>query len=364
MKYTVIGLSITSSWGNGHATTYRALLKELARLGHEILFLEKDMPYYAANRDMPQPGFCRVGLYESNEQLFGRYREEVASSDVVIVGSYVPNGVEVGNWVLKTARGLKAFYDIDTPVTIAKLKRGDFEYITPELIAGYDLYFSFTGGPILGFLEDVYDSPAARALYCSVDPELYFPEDTPKKWLLGYLGTYSTDRQPTLDELLNKTASASPTKAFTVAGPQYPATIEWASNVHRIEHLPPALHRNFYNSQQFTLNVTRADMIEAGYSPSVRLFEAAACGVPIISDYWNGLGSLLEDGTEILVARNSADVQEYLNMNEEQRLLISEKARNKILQSHTAKARAAELVSYVSGIRDISSNRQSEMARS
>lgn len=348
MKFVVIGLSVTSSWGNGHATTYRALLKELAKLGHDILFLEKDVPWYAPHRDLPNPDFCRLGLYQTNEELWKDYAAEVAGADVVIVGSYVQQGVEVGEWVIKTANGIKAFYDIDTPVTLAKLERGDYEYITPELISKYDMYLSFTGGPILGYLERYYGSPCARALYCSVDPEQYFPENKEAKWELGYLGTYSTDRQPTVELLLNKAAKAYGNGKFVVAGPQYPESINWPQNVERIEHLPPALHRDFYNTQKFTLNVTRDDMIKAGFSPSVRLFEAAACGVPIISDYWDGLTSLFEEESEILIARSTADVLHYLNnIGEEERKQIGENARQKVLKAHTAKVRAHELEQYI-----------------
>ncbi|WP_373056744.1 glycosyltransferase [Zunongwangia sp. H14] len=355
MKFVVIGLSITSSWGNGHATTYRGLLKELSVLGHEILFLEKDVPYYAGNRDMPEPGFCRLGLYKTNEELKTEYKDEVANADVVIVGSYVQQGVEVGNWAVKTAKGITAFYDIDTPVTLAKLERQDFEYIDPDLISKYDMYLSFSGGGILDHLEKHYGSPNAKALYCSVDPDLYYPEALENKWQMGYLGTYSTDRQPTVSELLNKTAASFPQKKFIVAGPQYPEDFKWSPNVERIDHLPPAKHREFYNSQRYTLNVTRQDMIRAGYSPSVRLFEAAACGVPIISDFWNGIDSIFKINKEILIAGNTADVSDYFNsIDEEERKQIGENARQKVLKFHTAKARAKELEKYVQEILEVS----------
>ena len=348
MKFVIIGLSVTSSWGNGHATTYRALLKELKALGHDILFLEKDVPWYAPHRDMPNPDFCRVGLYKTNEELKSDYKEEVEAADVVIVGSYVQQGVEVGNWAIETANGVTAFYDIDTPVTLAKLERKDYEYLNPEIIPKYDLYLSFSGGPILRHLENHYGSPMARALYCSVDPDLYYPEDREKQWKMGYLGTYSDDRQPTVQELLNKPAAKFPAAKFVVAGPQYPKDFPWSKNVERIDHLPPAEHRDFYNSQEFTLNVTREDMIKAGYSPSVRLFEAAACGVPIISDYWDGIHSIFEQEKEILIARNSEEAEEYFrSISEEQRKQIGENARQKVLKSHTARARAKELVNYV-----------------
>jgi spore maturation protein CgeB len=201
-----------------------------------------------------------------------------------------------------------AFYDIDTPVTLAKLERGDFEYLSPDLIPGYDLYLSFTGGPTLQHIERRYGSPAARALYCSVDPDTYRPLDVETRWDLSYLGTYSPDRQPVLDKLLIEPARRCPDRRFVVAGPQYPDDIDWPANVERIEHVPPADHPTFYAASRFTLNVTRADMIKAGWSPSVRLFEAGACATPIISDRWDGLDKLFEPDAEIMLAEGADDV--------------------------------------------------------
>jgi spore maturation protein CgeB len=346
MKIIVLGLSITSSWGNGHATTYRALLREFAARGHEVLFLERDVPWYAGSRDMPNPDFCRVELYSDLTDLSTRFQEEIRSCDWAIVGSYVPEGVEVGSYVVAHAPRT-AFYDIDTPVTLAKLERGDTEYLSPELIARYDLYLSFSGGPTLEKLEKM-GSPRARALYCSVDPALYFPEEVTKQSDLNYLGTYSDDRQPTLEKLLIYPAHQLPGMKFEVAGPQYPGDIEWPQNVVRTEHLPPAEHRHFYNATRWTLNVTRADMIQAGYSPSVRLFEAAACGTPIMSDYWDGLDEIFAFDTEICVAHNSDEAKAVLcEIGEEQRLKIGSAARQKVLLGHTAAHRAAQLEAYL-----------------
>ena len=347
LNITILGLSITSSWGNGHATTFRAIVKELNKAGHHVTFLERDVPWYASHRDLAQPDFCRLFLYKDLEDLNQNYADYVKSADLVIVGSYVPEGVEVGRWVCKTAKGIKAFYDIDTPVTLAKLERQDYEYLSPDLIPAYDLYLSFTGGPTLRLLEDKYGSPCARALYCSVDPALYFPEDIEKNIDLGYLGTYSDDRQPPLERLLFDAAKQWAGGRFTVAGPQYPESIQWPKNIQYIHHLPPAEHRGFYNSQRFTLNITRADMIKAGYSPSVRLFEAAACGVPIISDYWDGLDTVFELGTEIFVSRSGTDTLSFLlDLPESERIAAGERARQRILSAHTARHRAEELVGY------------------
>jgi spore maturation protein CgeB len=347
LRITILGLSITSSWGNGHATTYRALVRELSARGHDILFLERDVPWYAANRDLPRPPHGCTRLYQDLADLKQRFGGKIEEADLVIVGSYVPDGAEVGEWVTRTAHGLTAFYDIDTPVTLAKLARGEEEYLTPELIPQYQLYLSFTGGPTLQRLEQEFGSPMARPLYCSVDPDLYYPEPTENRWDLGYMGTYSDDRQPGLDRFLLQPARTWQDGRFVVAGPQYPKKMRWPRNVQRIQHLPPKRHRGFYNAQHFTLNLTRADMIAAGFSPSVRLFEAAACGTPIISDCWEGIETLFEPGLEILIARSSSDVLQWIHdMPEEQRRALGQRARSRVLAEHTAAHRAAELEGY------------------
>jgi spore maturation protein CgeB len=343
LSVVVLGLSLSSSWGNGHATTYRALLKAFAARGHDVLFLERDVPWYAAHRDLGDPAYCRLAFYSDLAGL-ETYRAAIASADAVIVGSYVPEGVAVGRLVQAAALGVTAFYDIDTPVTLAKLDRGDQEYLSPDLIPGYDLYFSFTGGPTLDRLMQRYGSPAAHALYCSVDPDLYPALDHPKRWDLSYLGTYSPDRQPTLDRLLLEPARRSPHLRFAVAGPQYPAGIQWPPNVERFEHVGPADHAAFYAASRYTLNVTRADMIRAGYSPSVRLFEAAACGTPIVSDDWDGLSTILAPGREILTADRAEDVLDMLlNWPETRRRDLALAARQRVLGSHTAGHRATTL---------------------
>jgi spore maturation protein CgeB len=347
LSVVVLGLSLSSSWGNGHATTYRALLKAFAARGHDILFLERDVPWYAANRDLTEPGFCRLELYRDLAALEA-YRGAIAGADAVIVGSYVPDGVAVARWVQATARGVTAFYDIDTPVTLAKLERGDHEYLAPDLIPRYDLYLSFTGGPTLERLMKRYGAPAAHALYCSVDPDAYPPLERRKRWDLSYLGTYSPDRQPALERLLLEPARRAPQLSFVVAGPLYPDDIAWPANVERIDHVGPADHPDFYASSRFTLNVTRSDMIRAGYSPSVRLFEAAACATPIISDLWNGLDTILEPAVEVHPARDAGDVLDALTAWPPERVAgLAEAARRRVLAAHTAAHRARELESFL-----------------
>jgi spore maturation protein CgeB len=351
LKLVVLGLSLSSSWGNGHATTYRALLKAFCDRGHDILFLEREVPWYAgAHRDLPDPAFCRLAFYQDLANL-KRWREEIMDADAVIVGSFVPDGVEVGAWVQRTAGGVVAFYDIDTPVTLAKLAAGDFEYLSPEIIPDYDLYLSFTGGPTLKRLEQQYRSPSAQALYCSVDADAYRPMTVETRWDLSYLGTYSPDRQPTLERLLIEPARRAPHLRFAVAGPQYPDGLDWPANVERIDHVPPKDHPEFYARSRFTLNVTRQDMIAAGWSPSVRLFEAAACGAPIISDVWEGLETLFRPGRDIVLADGPEAVLAALTLGDQTRAALGEGGRRRILDGHTAAHRAAELEALLLGAR-------------
>jgi len=351
MRLVFLWLSLSSSWGNGHATTYRSLLKGLSAAGHDVLFLERDQPWYSSNRDLPCPGFCDMQIYGSIAEL-SRFEATVAAADAVIVGSYVPDGPAVIEWVNNHRRGLLCFYDIDTPVTLHGLADDTVAYVTRDIIPLFDLYLSFTGGPTLRVLEDVYGARRAVPLYCSVDPALYHPENAPNNWDLGYLGTYSPDRQPVLDRLLLEPARRLPRKRFVVAGPQYPATIEWPRNVERIEHVPPAEHSRFYSSLNWTLNVTRRDMVRRGYSPSVRLFEATACGVPVMSDRWEGIEDVLIPGSSVLLLDSAAEAVRAMELPDEQRKEIGRAGRAMTLRNHTGRHRADQLISYLVGARD------------
>ena len=347
-----VGLSVTSSWGNGHATNYRGLMKALVERGHTVTFLERDVEWYAAHRDLPHPPYGRTHLYGSVDELRDRHADEVADADLVVVGSYVPDGIEVGAWVTAVATGVTAFYDIDTPVTLAALEDGTCAYLSAELVGRFDLYLSFTAGPTLQVLERRWGARSAQAFHCMVDPDAYTPLDEPERWVLGYLGTYSSDRQPALDRLLIEPARRLAGQTFAVAGPQYPAVETWPANVEHIDHLPPAEHAGFYGAQRFTLNVTRADMVRAGHSPSVRLFEAAACGVPVISDRWAGIEDYFVPGREILLADTTADVVALLaGTDDEERRRIGAAARRRVLAAHTADHRVQELERHVHAVR-------------
>lgn len=347
----IFGLSLSSSWGNGHATTYRALIRALAEQGHRVTFFERDVSWYADNRDEPDPRYCELILYASQHDAVERHGALIDNADAMIVGSYVPEGIELIDRLHDRHPARFCFYDIDTPVTLADLDRRRESYIAGRQIPLFDIYFSFCGGGTLERLERGWGARQALPLYCSVDPDIYWPTGEAARWDLGYLGTYSPDRQPTLEALLLEPARQRPELRFVVAGPQFPDTIDWPPNVERIDHLPPADHPSFYGRQRFTLNVTRADMIAAGWSPSVRLFEAAACGTPIISDDWPGLDELLPDGRAIVIARDTRDVVSALTeLTDLDRRQIAHTARTRILKSHTSHERARQLVAALEGL--------------
>ena len=345
MKIVFFGLSITSSWGNGHATTYRSLAKGLHLAGHEVVFFEKDVEWYRDNRDCPAPDYCRVVIVEDWAAVFRQIRDELRDADVAIVGSYVPEGAELIDFLLDSPVPVKAFYDIDTPITVAQLReQGGTPYLRAEQIPGFDIYFSFTGGPMLETLRQEFGARHAVALYCSIDPNHYRRREC-KRYAcdMSYMGTYAPDRHPKIDEWLIAVARSFPERKFIVAGPQYPRNVRWPRNVRRIQHLNPRWHPHLYSSSRLTLNVTRRDMMRAGYSPSVRLFEAAACGAAIVSDSWPGLEEFLEPGKQILLATSGDDVCRYLECSDQELHAIGEAAQAQVLARHSNRQRAFEL---------------------
>lgn len=354
MKIVVYGLTITSSWGNGHATTYRSLLRALHRRGHTAHFVERDVEWYRSNRDLPEPGFCTVQLYDDWKKESKAIVDASAGSDAVVVGSYFPDAIALTQALLEAGRGPLLFYDIDTPITMASLRaNGGTEYLAARLIPHYAAYLSFTGGPILAELEEQFGSPWAVPFYCSVDSNLYKPTPGTEAFRcdLSYLGTYAPDRQSKLMQLLVGAAALVPEQRFLVAGPQYPKDIVWRANIRKMIHVSPPEHPAFYSSSRFTLNLTRSDMVAAGYSPSVRLFEASACGSAILSDAWNGIDEFLTPGEEILLPSDEYEVAAILTgMSDKDRKCIGQRARERILAEHTSEHRARKFEKIIEHI--------------
>jgi spore maturation protein CgeB len=344
-RLVVFGLSLSSSWGNGHAIPFRGLCHALAERGWRITFFERDVEWYRSNRDVTDPPYADLRLYADLSEVFTDAHEAVWHADAVLVGSYVPEGAELIDWLAERDRPLY-FYDIDTPVTLTTLhEQHATDYVRADQIPLFEVYFSFTGGPALDELRQTWGARAAQALYCAVDPHVYRPVPTDSRFecLLGYMGTYAADRQSRLEDMLIDTARQRPADRFLIAGAQYPP-MDVPPNVDRHIHLYPREHAAFYVSNTATLNLTRDAMRRYGWSPASRLFEAAACGACIISDSWPGLSDLLEPGRDVLIADNGTEVRAHLDaLTPDRRQQVGAAARKRVLSEHTFGHRAEQL---------------------
>lgn len=346
MKIVIFGLAISSSWGNGHATLWRGLVHALTRRGHHVVFFERDVPYYAAHRDLHDlPGGGALILFEDWEAVRVRAVRELADADVAIVTSYCPDARDAEAAVLDAPRAIRVFYDLDTPVTLAALGAEHRPaYVGPRGFADYDLVLSYTGGRALDDLQTRLKARRVVPLYGHADPAVHRPVPLVERFAsaLSYLGTYAADRQVALEALFIEPARQRPGSRFLIGGAQYPQDFPWTANTFFARHLPPSDHPAFFCSGRLTLNVTRAAMAESGYCPSGRLFEAAACGVAILSDAWEGLDRFFVPGEELLVAETTADALAALDRTDAEIARIADAGRERVLAQHTSDHRAAE----------------------
>ena len=353
MKIVIFGLTVSSAWGNGHATLWRSLISALDRRGHEVVFYERDVPYYRAHRDLSElGGGSKLRLYARWHDIAIEATSTIDEADAAIVTSYCPDGRVASDCVRGAAKAVRVFYDLDTPITLAKLEAGQsVSYLPDEGLGEFDLVLSFTGGRALELLRTRLGARRVEPLYGSVDPAQHRPVDPDPMWTAAcsYLGTWSDDRQHALEALFLAAARSRPHEKFVLAGSQYPAHVEWPANVERHEHVPPPSHPAFYCSSPITINVTRAPMAELGYCPSGRLFEAAACGVPVLSDRWAGLDTFFTPGEEILTAATTADAVSVLDLSRGELAAIGRRARERALCEHSGSHRAAELIAHLEG---------------
>ncbi|HEY3624720.1 MAG TPA: glycosyltransferase [Terracidiphilus sp.] len=354
MHFVIFGLSVSSSWGNGHATIWRGLLKAMAAAGHTATFYERDVPYYASARDVWESPFgVRLRIYQSLDEIQAEAAAEINCADVAICTSYCPDGIPASRLILDSHAAVRAFYDLDTPVTLDALQAGKpVPYLPPEGLSGFDLVLSYTGGRALDELRSRLGARLVAPLYGAVDPDVHAPAAPREEFrsALSYLGTYAEDRQRALEELFVQPARQRAHLRFALGGAQYPHDFPWTSNIFFVRHLPPSLHPAFFSSSRMTLNVTRRAMAEYGFCPSGRLFEAAACGTPILTDGWEGLDAFFKPGKEILRVDTAADVLGALDMPDSELANMAAAARQRTLREHTASQRVAQLEAICEGV--------------
>jgi spore maturation protein CgeB len=343
----IFGLTVSSSWGNGHATLWRALLRSLAAQGHRVVFFERDVPYYAAARDLYHGQGYELVLYRDWAEVLPYARSVLAGASVGMITSYCPDAAAATELVLSTRGMLHVFYDLDTPVTLDRLDRGEtVEYLPAGGLTAFDLVLSFTGGRALDELRTRLGARRALPLYGSADADTHRPVAPQSQYAsdLSYLGTYAADRQDAVERLFVRTARALPSKRFVLGGSMYPDAFPWTNNIHFFHHVPPPEHSAFYCSSKLTLNVTRGAMAARGFCPSGRLFEAAACATPILSDTFDGLETFFEPGKEILLARSTDEAAEATQLPPRELARIGAAARARVLAEHTSDVRAREMV--------------------
>jgi spore maturation protein CgeB len=346
LKITLFGLTLSSSWGNGHATPYRAILRALHQLGHCVTFYERDMPYYAKHRDFQECNYCELKLYSSWDEIRSQALAEAAESDVVITASYVPEGARIADELLSLDTPLRVFYDLDTPITLNRLAEGDLDYLRASQLPAFDLVFSWTGGDALVALERDFGVKLARPLFGCVDPDVYRPVPAYAGLYceLSYMGTYALDRQAKLESMFLEAARQRPDSPFSLAGSLYPSEWQWPANVRRFEHVGPSDHPVLYCSSRLTLNLTRAEMVASGFCPSGRFFEAAACGAPIVTDWFRGLNSFFEPEEEVLVASTTREILDLLDRPDAELQRMAHRARQRTLDEHTGHERAITML--------------------
>lgn len=349
MKITVFGLTISSSWGNGHATPYRAIFRALHRMGHQVHFFEKDVPYYRSRRDFESCDYCDLTLYPDWEAVRHLALAAAQESDVVIAASYLPQGRRICDEILALTRPLRVFYDLDTPITLQNLKTTGVDYLDAAQIPSFDLVLSFTAGDSLKGLEEDYGARMARPLHGCVDPDVYTRVEPGAEFTceLSYMGTFASDRQPKVEELFLRPAQRNPGRRFLLAGPLYPQHWSWPENITKLDHVSPEEHPRFYSSSRVTLNVTRGEMARNGWCPSGRFFEAAACGTPLITDSWEGLDSFFHPERELHVVNTTDEVEDVLRLTDLELRLLARNARERTLAEHTGEARAVQLLQYL-----------------
>jgi spore maturation protein CgeB len=350
MRIVIFGLTVSSSWGNGHATIWRGLCNALSRQGHQITFFEKDVPYYAAHRDLPNPPHYQLALYSDWNDIADWAKGATAAADLAIVTSYCADAQLACDVVLESRRPMRIFYDLDTPVTLERVRAGrNVEYLPDYGLEPFDLVLSYTGGLALEELRVRLGARRVAPLYGSVDPAVHYPVRSHELYRcnLSYLGTYAADRQAMLEELFVEPARRRKEKKFVIGGAQYPEEFPWRPNIWFVRHVPPPRHSAFYSSSDLTLSVTRTAMAEMGHCPPGRLFEAAACGTPVVSDWWEGLDDFFEPGREILVVRCAEDVERALDLGPADLEAIASAARERTLAENTAERRSTELLQLV-----------------
>jgi spore maturation protein CgeB len=347
MKIAFFGSSLVSAYWNGACTYYRGLLKELAKLGHDITFYEPDAYDRQRHRDIPDPPWSRVVVYPASVEGWQRALHQGAcDADLLVKAS----GVGVFDAELEEAlpqvssRAICVYWDVDAPATLECMAK-DPTHLLNRVIRSYDIVFTYGGGhPVVS----AYEAAGARAcipIYNALDPESHHPvpADPELACDLGFLGNRLPDREARVEEFFLRPAALLPELRFLLGGSGW-ETKPMAANVRQIGHVGTGVHNAFFCSPLATLNVNRDSMARNGFSPPTRVFEAAGAGACLITDEWEGIDHFLEPGHEVLVAADGEQVAAHLDgLTAEKARRIGDAGRRRILAQHTYGHRARQV---------------------
>ena len=347
LRFSFYGSSLVSAYWNGAATYYRGIIKALARLGHEVTFYEPDAYERQAHRDIDDPAWARVVVYEPTVEAMEQVLQDGAGADVVVKCSGV--GVldaELEAGVLAHRRGASTivYWDVDAPATLERMEADPGDALR-ALVPSFDLVLTYGGGvPVVERFARL-GNPSCVPVYNALDPETHHPAAPDPRFdgLLGLLANRLPDRERRVEEFFLAAAASLPDERFVLGGSGW-ADKAMPPNVRYVGHVYTRDHNAFNATPRAVLNVARDSMARNGFSPATRVFEAAGCGACLISDAWEGIELFLEPGREVLVAGGGSEVADHLRrLDAPTAEGIGEAARRRVLAEHTYDHRAAQL---------------------
>jgi spore maturation protein CgeB len=347
MKIAFYGSSLLSSYWNGAATYYRGLLADLARRGYRITFYEPDAFDRQKHRDIEPPDWAEVKVYPATIDSARAVIAEAAKADIVVKASGV--GVfddELLEGIVAASRpnALRIFWDVDAPATLAEM-RSHADHALRKAIPALDLVLTYGGGPPVVEAYEAFGARRCVPIYNALDPSTHHPVAIDERFKadLSFLGNRLPDREARVEQFFLEPAARAPARSFLIGGNGW-ETKSMPENVRHIGHVYTRDHNAFNASPLAVLNIARDSMAMTGYSPATRVFEAAGAGACLITDAWVGLDLFLEEGVEVLVARDGQDVVDLLqNLTPEKAKAIGEAALRRVMKEHTYAGRGAQV---------------------
>lgn len=344
LKIAFFGSSIVSAYWNGAATYYRGIVKALNKMGHEVTFYEPDIYERQKHRDIEDPDWCKVVVYEKDQEVLENHLDEASKADVIIKASGVgafDEFLEEEIADMKTEQNIVVFWDVDAPATLDRIEN-DVNDPFNKQIPKYDFILTYGGGqPVI----DAYERNGAKKcvpIYNALDTETHFPVEADTKFFgtLAFLGNRLPDREKRVEEFFIKPAQNLPKQKFLIGGSGW-GDKEMPENIEYLGHVYTKDHNAFNCTPMAVLNISRDSMAKYGFSPATRVFEAAGAGACIITDYWEGIDTFFEPGKEILVAKSGEEVEKILaELTPEMAKEIGDAAYKKVLDAHTYEHRA------------------------